>query len=155
MMVNTTNGGILKISSAPLKRMQSFVQDERNKPESGGVLLGRFIVHSKNIVVDRVTIPMVGDQKSRFHFTRAEKRHQKVIINAWNKSDGTCHYLGEWHTHPEFYPTPSRQDKRNWREILETRTFSSLYLYFVIVGEKETRIWEGNRKTKEITRLYG
>jgi len=155
MIVKTSNEGVLKISSVPLKKMESFIQDERSKSEAGGVLLGRLIINSKNIIIDRISVPMVGDQRSRTHFSRAEKRHQQIITTAWNKSNETCHYLGEWHTHPEFYPTPSQQDKRNWREILENRTFSSLYLYFVIVGEKETRVWEGNHKTRKIKRLYG
>jgi len=153
MIVTLSNNGVLKIDTEPMARIASFEQDARDKLEAGGVLLGRFISSSKNIVVDRVTVPMFGDVRGRSRFIRGDKMHQKVISNAWNNSDGTCNYLGEWHTHPEKYPEPSRQDYKNWREILTTRTFSSLYLYFVIVGTRETRIWEGNRKTGKIRRL--
>ncbi|MEM6719180.1 MAG: Mov34/MPN/PAD-1 family protein [Bacteroidota bacterium] len=133
--------------------MKSFIQDTSQKTEAGGVLLGRFIIDSKNIVIDKVTVPMIGDERSRHKFIRGEKMHQRVITNAWKKSIGTCNYLGEWHTHPQEYPTPSSQDIKNWKEILSTRTFSSQYLYFIIIGTKEIRIWEGSKRFLEIKRL--
>lgn len=153
MIVTMSNSGQLKIDNQPMSRMNSYQQVTRDKLEAGGVLLGRFILDSKNIVVDRVTVPMIGDKRTRYTFIRGEKMHQRVITTAWEKSNGTCNYLGEWHTHPERYPTPSGQDIRNWKEIMSTGVFSSLYLYFVIVGTKEMRVWEGNRKNGKIKRL--
>lgn len=154
MIVNLSNNGRLKIDKVPLLRMESYRQDTWNKLEAGGVLLGRLIRDSKYIIIDRVTVPMIADKRTRNTFIRNEKIHQNIIDNVWERTKGTCNYLGEWHTHPENYPKPSRQDYRNWENILTTGSFSSLYIYFVIVGIKETRIWEGNRRTKKITRLY-
>ena len=96
---------------------------------------------------------MIGDKRTRTQFIRGEKMHQRIITSAWKKSNKTSNYLGEWHTHPEKYPSPSSQDFKNWKEILSTRTFSSLYLYFLIVGIKEINIWEGNRRTLKIKQL--
>lgn len=157
MILVKTNTGRLKLTDETLWRMRSYAQYESDKLEAGGVLLGRLIKDSKDVIVDRVTVPMVGDQRGRHGFVRSEKSHQRVIASAWRKSCGTCHYLGEWHTHPENYPTPSRQDYDNWRNILKNRTFYSFYLYFVIVGLKEIRVWEGNPKSKKIKQLknYG
>lgn len=153
MIFTLSNKGRLKIDSRPLKKMHSYRQDAPEKLEAGGVLLGRFIIDSKDKIIDRVTVPMTGDTRARMQFIREEKRHQKIISSVWKKSKVTCNYLGEWHTHPEKYPTPSRQDLKNWKEILSTRIFSSLNLYFVIIGSKETRVWEGNRRTKKFKRL--
>jgi len=153
MILNTSEKGLFKINLEVLKTMTSFRQDNISKTEAGGVLLGRFILNSNNLVVDKVTIPMAGDKRSRYAFIRSEKMHQKIITATWKKSNGTCNYLGEWHTHPESYPTPSRQDIFNWKNILTTGIFSSLYLYFIIVGINEIRIWDGNRLTKQIKRL--
>ncbi|MCB0737326.1 MAG: Mov34/MPN/PAD-1 family protein [Bacteroidetes bacterium] len=149
-----SNKGMLKIDEEPLARMRAYKQDSKEKLEAGGVLLGRFIISSKNLVVDKVTVPMIGDKRERYSFIREEKMHQRLITKNWEASNGTCNYLGEWHTHPESYPRPSEQDRKNWLEIMKTRTFSSLYLYFVIVGIKEVRVWEGNRKTGKIKRIY-
>ncbi|HEY9178538.1 MAG TPA: Mov34/MPN/PAD-1 family protein [Flavipsychrobacter sp.] len=154
MIVKMTNEGQFKISEETLIRMNQYKQDNHKSLEAGGVLLGRFIKGSKNIIVDGITVPMIGDKRGRTYFIREEKMHQLVINNVWEKSAGTCNYLGEWHTHPESYPTPSDQDIKNWKKILSTRTFSSLYLYFIIVGTKRVGVWEGNRRTGKIKRLY-
>lgn len=153
MVFKKSNNGILKIGSSPLSTMHSFVQDEDFKDEAGGVLLGRYILNSKDIIIDCVTVPQKKDFRSRFRFNREAKGHQKLISKAWKKSNGTCNYLGEWHTHPEDYPNPSGQDIKNWKEILETRIFSSQYLYFVIVGIEETRVWEGYKRKLRIKRI--
>jgi integrative and conjugative element protein (TIGR02256 family) len=153
MILTISNSGILKIDAIPLGRMIAYKQDSKEKLEAGGVLLGRFILKSKNIIVDRITIPMIGDVRGRYQFIRGDKNHQRIITNIWNKTGGTCNYLGEWHTHPEQIPIPSNKDIENWKEILNTRIYSSRTLYFVIVGITEVRVWEGNRRTGKIINL--
>jgi len=136
------HSGRFQISNAALEMMHEFVQDEPHKPEAGGVLLGRHILDTRDIVVDRVSAPMPGDQQSRFRFYRAHRRHQRVIDDAWRTSGGTCTYLGEWHTHPEQCPTPSPVDEGDWRRKLATDQFSGC-LFFAVVGTGATRVWEG------------
>lgn len=153
MEFTKSNKGILKLSKNVISSMNEFVQDEKFKDEAGGVLLGRFILNTKDIIVDKVTTPLYGDLRGRYQYIREADNHQKLIIDAWNKSAGTCNYLGEWHTHPENYPNPSSQDLKNWKEILNTRTFSSQYLYFVIVGIEEVRVWEGYKRKLKIKRI--
>lgn len=153
MIVTMSDGGLFKIDKDPFSLMIGFQQNSSAELEAGGVLLGRFIIDSKNIVVDRVTVPMKGDKRTRYTYTREASVHQKAITKVWEESSGTCNYLGEWHTHPEMRPKPSSQDIKNWREILRHGIFSGLCLYFVIVGIKEVRVWEGNRETAELKRL--
>jgi len=134
--------GFFKISNLAHIVMLQFAQDEIHKPESGGVLLGRHIVNTKNIVVDRVTTPMPADRQARFRFFRSRNAHQQVIDQVWQESKETCTYLGEWHTHPESVPTPSLVDQFDWRRKLMFDRFSE-HLFFVIVGTYELRVWEG------------
>jgi len=147
------NKGRIAISKESSSRMKEYIQDSREKLEGGGVLLGRFIIDSKDIIVDHVTIPMIGDKRSRTSFFRGDSQHQKIVNNWWAKSAGTCNYLGEWHTHPENYPTPSETDLQGWKEKLKTDKFSSRYLYFIIVGIKELCIWEGDRRKLKFKKL--
>lgn len=149
-----SNDGKLKISEDVLKSMFMYVQDQRHKREAGGVLIGRFIKNSKHIVVDEISVPMAGDVRSRAFFKRGVKKHQKVIDNAWERSNGTLNYLGEWHTHPENYPSPSSIDLSSWKSKLTNDTFSSRYLYFIIVGIEEIGVWEGDRRKLKIKKLY-
>jgi integrative and conjugative element protein (TIGR02256 family) len=132
--------------------MRRHAQDAPHKPESGGVLLGRHILDTHDIVVDRVTTPLPDDRQSRTRFFRARRRHQALIDQAWRESDGACTYLGEWHTHPEAVPTPSLIDQLDWRRKLLVDRFSGM-LYFVIVGTAAVRVWEGRRHRTHLCHL--
>ncbi len=141
------DGGKLEISSYALLQMLAYVQDTRRKPEAGGVLIGRYIRDSLDIVIDEVTFPMKGDRRRRFNFWRARKRHQHALDQAWLESGGISNYLGEWHTHPEDIPIPSDTDIKSWQERLKKDIFSGDTLFFIIIGIKILRVWEGNKKT--------
>jgi integrative and conjugative element protein (TIGR02256 family) len=153
MLFELSNGGILKISTSAFNRMQLYIQDKVEDDEAGGIILGRFIKDSKNIVIDKITVPMKGDERNRYQFKRAEKRHQRIVDLLWKKSKGTCNYLGEWHTHPEDIPSPSLKDKNEWKKKLKQGDFSSRYLYFIIVGIENIGVWEGDRRSLILKKL--
>lgn len=141
--------GRLQISPEALNLMYKYVQDEAEKPEAGGVLLGRHINDTSDIIVDSVTTPLEGDRQSRFRFIRARRRHQEAIDHAWKASGGTCTYLGEWHTHPELYPTPSVIDWINWQRKMLFDQFTQP-MFFVIVGTTQICAWEGRRSSRPV-----
>lgn len=142
-----SGGGKLEISLPALSQMLKFRQDSLWKREAGGVLMGRYIRESLDVVIDNVTVPMCGDRRRRFDFFRDRDRHQQAINRAWQESDGTTHYLGEWHTHPERIPTPSSTDQTNWNQHLQRDIFSGDTLLFIIVGTEFLRVWEGHRQS--------
>lgn len=148
------HGGYVEIGPAALRRMLRHVQELPDQPEAGGVLLGRHIVRSQDIVIDRVTEPLPGDRCGRLRFLRAAKPHQREIDLAWRQTRGTCNYLGEWHTHPERYPQPSDYDYDEWKRKLSQDIYDSDYLFFVIVGMRMLRVWEGFR-TNSVFVLLG
>lgn len=138
-------GRRLKLDGAVLDRFALYRQVAPHQHEAGGVLLGRHLLDSGDIVVDEVTEPMPGDKRSRFQFRRQQGNHQRRVEEAWVASRGTCVYLGEWHTHPEPDPTPSSTDIEDWRRRLRVDVFDGDTLYFVIVGCRTIRAWEGGR----------
>lgn len=140
------DGSVLKLDAGVVADLLHFVQDDVSKPEGGGVLMGRLLRDSTNVVVDEVTVPMAGDVRTRFTFERAAAAHQSVLDARWIASNGTCGYLGEWHTHAETDPTPSRVDLRDWRRRLRHDDFDLDHLFFVIVGTRSLRVWEGKRR---------
>lgn len=145
------DGGKLELGAHALGRMLAFVQDTSRKKEAGGVLLGRQILESADVVVDEVTMPMQGDRRYRARFYRDRRRHQEVIDRAWRESSGTCTYLGEWHTHPEPRPTSSAYDLREWQRKLREDTFAGDTLHFAIVGTRTLRVWVGDQRTLDCT----
>lgn len=146
-------GGILKISKKALHQMENYVQNDKGKKEAGGVLLGRFIIGTADVIVDQVTEPMPSDRRSRRRFFRTSKDHQAVIDRRWYQSRHRCNYLGGWHTHAELNPSPSGIDERDWKHSLQTDQFDCETLYFIIVGIQKIRAWEGDRYTLAITEL--
>jgi integrative and conjugative element protein (TIGR02256 family) len=137
-------GGRFQIGPSALAVTRQYVQDTPEKAEAGGILLGRHILGTDDIIVDDVTTPMPGDRRSRFQFFRACRWHQEAIDRAWRGSSGTCTYLGEWHTHPELHPIPSLTDRLSWQQKLLVDRFAEP-IFFAIVGISEVRVWEGYR----------
>lgn len=137
--------GRVKLTREALGRIQEYVQDESWKPEAGGVLLGRHISGTSDIVVDSVTVPSEADRRKRFRFFRARKGHQKQVSEIWASSGGRVVYLGEWHTHPVPVPVPSWIDLLDWRRKMFVDRFGR-HLFFLIVGTCEIRMWEGRRR---------
>jgi hypothetical protein len=45
--------------------------------ESGGILLGRWILESEDVIVDDATRPAAADRRGRFFFWRARQPAQK------------------------------------------------------------------------------
>ncbi len=134
-----------KLGPVAVSGMNAFVQNESKKAEAGGVLLGRFLIGNDDVIVDHITVPLTGDKRSRFQFFRSKHGHQKRISEAWAASDGTCNYLGEWHTHPEDDPHPSVQDLMSWKKKLKFDQFDSDFLIFAIVGRVGIHVWKGFR----------
>jgi len=144
LVFHRPTGGRLKIATLALQQMVAYRQVKTSDYEAGGVLLGRLLVDSQDIVVDEVTVPMPGDKRGRFSFYRAKRRHQRIINQRWKESQGTCIYLGEWHTHPERVPTPSPIDLTDWRRKLKVDRFEN-DLFFLILGTTEAKMWTGSK----------
>ena len=146
-------GHKFEISLGVVGQMAQFIQRLPGTQEAGGVMLGRFIIGTEDVVVDKITRPMSEDIQHKFRYFRSRRLHQAIITDEWETSGGTCNYLGEWHTHPEPYPKPSIIDKAGWKKRLINDKFDSENLYFVIVGIEKIEAWQGYRKKLNIEKL--
>ena len=122
-----------------------LAQLHEDDPEAGGILLGRLILDSEDVVIDEATKPAPEDRRSRFYFWRSNEPALRRVAEAWKTSGGTQVYLGDWHTHPEDVPQPSCVDRQNWERLLNKSRYEQDFLLFVIVGRKETCVWEGTK----------
>lgn len=147
------NGGRIKLPVDLITSIHVYIQDDRKKPEAGGVMMGRHIIDSQDVVIDKITFPMPGDRATRTTFFRKKRAHQMIIDREWDASNHTCTYLGEWHTHPESHPSPSCIDRYNWKRKLKNDIIDSDSLFFLIVGTSELRIWEGHKTSRTISVL--
>lgn len=143
------NGGAVEVSTASYTILTTHRQLRTADTEAGGVLLGRLIRDSNDVVVDTASPPSPEDRRSRFSFFRARKPAQHVVDSAWWESGQVVNYLGEWHTHPEDDPQPSCIDRRDWKKIVARASFEQEFLFFIIVGRVQVRAWEISRKKPE------
>jgi integrative and conjugative element protein (TIGR02256 family) len=142
MKFSRDNGGVVEFRPAVNTTMERYRQVESHAKEAGGMLLGRLINESTDLVIDEATEPTNSDRKGRFFFIRRRRHAQRRVDAAWHGSNGTLNYLGEWHTHPEDNPSPSTVDIDNWLTIGQTARYDHDCLVFAIVGRKGTRAWE-------------
>lgn len=153
MILRTRSGGRLSISEPALGEFNAYRQMQSDDTEAGGLLLGRLIVGTNDIVIDEATPPSPKDRRSRFAFRRSKRPAQNRVDAAWTESTATRVYLGEWHTHPEADPRPSLIDRCNWKKIVARARFEQESLFFVIVGRNRIRAWEANKESKRIEEL--
>lgn len=145
--------GSLKLDVDVLHIFSKFRQMDRLATEAGGVIIGRHIVATDDVVADLATTPSKGDRRTRTSFHRSQEAHQPIVDTVWSRSAGTQVYLGEWHTHPEPYPVPSCMDMDDWQRRLERDVVDAGFVFFLIVGQAAVHVWEGSRTTHGVVRL--
>ncbi|THE13455.1 ribosomal-processing cysteine protease Prp [Bacillus timonensis] len=114
------------------KVFDKYKQLNHTQHESGGILLGK--VYNDLFIIDQISEPSIEDKSGRFYFVRNVERAQKIVEQAWKESKGERIYLGEWHSHPEDVPTPSRDDKILLKNMLKHSRMEIDFLFMVIIG---------------------
>ncbi|MBZ9749740.1 Mov34/MPN/PAD-1 family protein [Deinococcus sp. HMF7604] len=138
-------GGTLTVTVAVLNTLWAFVQHQPDATEAGGMLIGHHPEATPGIILDRHTTPQQEDQRSRYRYHRDQAAHQVLLSMQWSLSGHTRTYVGEWHTHPEAVPTPSKLDRRSWKAALRETDFRGPGLVFIIIGTRRTRVWFGQK----------
>ena len=132
------------IEAEPLALMDKHWQDQVEKRESGGILLG--YRRGVNLHVTTATPPQSDDRRWRFLFKRSARYHQEIALRQWTDSKRTIDYLGEWHTHPQEHPRPSMTDLSEWSKISAQRQTPMVFVIMGWNGES----WVGLSKGREI-----
>ena len=78
MLIIELGGASIKISFEVLEKMFHYIQDDNNKPEAGGILIGHDL-EDNNFSITDISIPSVYDKSSRFNFTRSKKNAQQIL----------------------------------------------------------------------------
>lgn len=115
--------------------MDSLVADVARaggREERGGILLGTR--RGAHFYVIDATLPMAGDQASRFSFRRGRAGHSEIARKRWLQSRHVVDWLGEWHSHPEAIPRPSGIDLASWDQITDRRRAPMLFLILGYYG---------------------
>ena len=144
------NGKVVDILTAVLDEISEWLQDNYDKPESGGYIIGYKHKDTGNIVLESVSVPQKLDKKTRIRFDIKDPLHNLFLKRAQrNKS----YYMGVWHTHPQDIPVPSSIDWEDWKQTLAVDKTGSEYIFFIIAGTVGTRVWVGNKNENSIIEI--
>ena len=144
------NGKVVDILTAVLDEISEWLQDNHDKPESGGYIIGYQHKDTGNIVLESVSVPQKLDKKTRIRFDIKDPSHNLFLKRAQrNKS----YYMGVWHTHPQDIPVPSSIDWEDWKQTLAVDKTGSEYIFFIIAGTVGTRVWVGNKNENSIIEI--
>lgn len=119
--------------SPVLETFARYRQLRHNDKEAGGILLG--CVRGAHLEISNATEPHAQDFRAIMRFDRSQVGHQEIADTLWQESNGTVRYLGEWHSHPEDFPSPSSTDLDGWKRRAAVRRDHRATLG-VIVGRK-------------------
>lgn len=134
----TINEYELIFSAEPIAILDLYKQRKSNAPESGGIVLGKILENKIHIL--KLSVPTELDKASRMNFERHRLSAQIIINYEFFNSNGQITYLGEWHTHPEKYPSPSITDMRMiQKQFLENKIHTD-FLLLLIQGLNELYI---------------
>ena len=144
----------IKIDDSVVNLINHYKQLNRKDCEAGGILIGRENKESGNIIIEYATEPYDKDKQTRTSFHRKDKKHIEFYKKLYEDYNGIYAYVGEWHTHPEDYPSYSFIDINNWKKISKSNKDKEKRYYHLILGVKEIRIWEYKYNSKHAKRIY-
>lgn len=120
---------VLSLSDHALGHFRRHRQGSPSAKESGGQLFAR--LGSDVIEIQRATGPRWSDRSTRYSFFPNRRAERREIRRLYRKG---LHFVGDWHTHPEFQPKPSQRDKDSIREEFELSQHELPFLVLIIVG---------------------
>lgn len=149
--IQLPNGSVVDVLSSVFEEIRKWVQDTESKPESGGYIIGYCHKKSGNYSLESVSHPYCNDLRSPTRFDILDSQHQ-IFLNKARRAKS--YYLGVWHTHPQMIPTPSSVDWTDWRETLLVDQTGCQYVFFIIAGIVEWRLWVGEFETGTIEEVF-
>ena len=114
--------------------MEQHKQIDKSQHEAGGILLGQ--VSGNKVYILKASTPNKFDKSSRNNFVRDKDASQVIVDFEFANSNNKTIYLGEWHTHPEDFPTPSSIDKVMIHKQFFKNQLNEKYLVLLIAGRK-------------------
>lgn len=100
------------------RRLLNSVQEQRQcyfPHETGGFLIG--LRRSVHIEVVDFTMQEREDVATSVTFCREGPGHAAKILRAWESSSNLMTLVGDWHSHPSGFGSPSNTDIKAWRTL--------------------------------------
>ncbi len=124
------DGATVKFSTEAVAAMVAATR-KRPDRETGGILIGRYSSDLTVAWVEAITDEPWDSRAGRTWFVRGTAGLKKLLKNFWR--DGR-HYIGEWHSHPNYNPDPSFPDLSAIQAIARKSDFVCRRPILVVIG---------------------
>lgn len=121
----------LLLPSRLIQRLQTELKRAGDR-EIGGLLMGEHIRDEVFRILD-ITVQRSGDDRACF--IRQPKDHQKALKKFFARTGNDFtrfNYLGEWHSHPSFIPSPSSTDVATMQSMVADPSVGANFLVLLI-----------------------
>jgi integrative and conjugative element protein (TIGR02256 family) len=98
--------------------------------ETGGFLIGYKV--GQDTVVTHATGPGPKAKHGYFSFERDIKYCNSQLKKLYKETKGSFTYIGEWHTHPFGWLSPSSQDQKQMKDIARTISYRNVEPLLII-----------------------
>lgn len=122
-------GQVLLFDAEVVERFKRHQQHRWWQREAGGQLFARF--NYDTIHVLEATGPRRSDRRGRYSYEPDRRAEQQEIDDRFPLG---LHFVGDWHTHPEDYPSPSSIDLKSTSEGVRRSGHELSAFVLVIVG---------------------
>lgn len=149
------DGTSLLIPDGIISEMASYRQLHNRDEESGGILLGKKKTGVEAYELSQISCPQGEDKRNKYEFLRSKNSHQHIITKAWKSSGGIVNYIGEWHTHAENIPYPSKIDLKLIEQIKRDGSCYYSKIFMIIVGRNSLCVFAYTNLTPRKDYLIG
>lgn len=121
----------LLLPSRLIKRLQTELKRARDR-EIGGLLMGEH-VHDEVFRIVDITVQRSGGDRACF--IRRPRDHQEALKKFFARTGNDFtrfNYLGEWHSHPSFIPSPSSTDLATMQSLVTDSSVGANFLVLLI-----------------------
>ncbi len=125
------DAGVLRLEGQVVEYIFAYRQNRFWKTEAGGQL---FAFHEPGLFrVAGVTGPRPTDRRTVCSYQPDRAAEQAEIAEYYRRD---MHFVGDWHTHSQRVPRPSRADEESTLEIVRQSRHVMLGAALIIVGTK-------------------
>ena len=130
-----------------IERRLILALEKAGAKEIGGVLMGEHIGEAEFRIVDLT----IQKKRGTFAFFVRLVSDAVVSLQRFFKQTGynyrKFNYLGEWHSHPSFPPTPSPKDVQSMLEIVTDTNIGANFVILLIIRSKDAQEIEATATT--------
>lgn len=127
--VEKIGGPAIILTEKVLSIMHKYRQLHPSAKEAGGQLYAKF--EGIDTLILEATKPKFLDKRTRYRFKPNRTLQKFEIYYRYRKG---LHFVGDWHTHPEKYPSPSNKDINYMNNQLHSSFRKFQAFVMVIIG---------------------